>query len=296
MSSSERSTILTCAVTGAGAITPRSAAVPISPQQIASECIAAARAGAAAVHIHVRDPHTGAPSMDVRYYREVVERIRDSGVDVILNLTSGVGARFIPDPDDPLKPAPGSTLTTPERRVEHIVELRPEICSLDMGTMNFGRHAVINTPEHIARMASLVQEAGVRPELEIFGIGDLEVAKAMMRSGTIVGEALFQLCLGVAGGAPSTPKVLMMLRELLPEGTHWGAFGIAAGSFPMLAQTVLLGGHVRVGLEDNLYLSRGRLASGNAELVQRAADIVAALDGSLASPAQARAILGLRAS
>jgi len=296
VSGNDGKTILTCAVTGAGAITPRSRAVPVTPRQIAEECVAAARSGAAAVHVHVRDPESGAPSMEVQHYREVVERIRDSGVDVIINLTSGVGARFIPDAVDPLKPAPGSTLTTPERRVEHILDLRPEICSLDMGTMNFGQHAVINTPEHIARMAQLVQQVGVRPELEIFGIGDLEVAKDMIRAGTIAGDALFQLCLGVAGGAPSTPKVLMMMRDLLPDSVCWGAFGIAAGSFPMLAQTVLLGGHVRVGLEDNLYLRRGQLASGNMELVQRAAEIVAALGGSLASPAQARTILGLRAS
>lgn len=294
MSKNEGSTILTCAVTGAGAITPRSGAVPITPREIADECIAAARAGAAVVHIHVRDPQSGAPSMELRHYREAVERIRDSGADIIINLTSGVGARFIPDPLDPLKPAPGSTLTTPERRVEHILELRPEICSLDMGTMNFGRHAVINTPDHVARMASLVQEVGVRPELEIFGIGDLDVAKGMIESGVIVSDALFQLCLGVAGGAPSTPKVLMMLRDLLPEAVQWGAFGISAGSFPMVAQSVLLGGHVRVGLEDTLYVTRGRLASGNAELVRRAAEIVAMLDRSLATPAQAREILNLR--
>lgn len=288
-------TVLTCAVTGAGAYTDRTRHVPVTPTQIADECVAAARAGAAVCHIHVREP-SGAPSMDIGYYREVVALIRASDIDLVINLTTGAGARYIPSEEDPLKPAPGSTLTSPEVRVRHVVELSPEICSIDIGTMNFGRHAVINTPAHVAAMADMVQAAGTKPELEVFDIGHIDLARRMIDVGAIRGTPFFQICLGVPGGAPATPQSLISLLSFLPAGAHWGGFGISAKSLPMVAQSVLLGGHVRVGLEDNLYLRRGELAPGNAALVEQAAGIVRTLGGELASPAEAREMLGLHAN
>lgn len=286
-------TILTCAVTGAGAYDDRMRYVPVTPERIAEECLAAARAGAAICHIHVRDPKTGAPSMEFAYYREVVDRIRASDVDLVINLTTGAGARYIPSAEDPLVPAAGSTLTTPDIRVRHVVDLKPEICSLDIGTMNFGRHAVLNTPDHVAEMARQIQAVGTKPELEVFDIGHIDLARRMIASGALAGTPFFQICLGVPGGAPATPQALMAMLAFLPHGCHWGGFGIAAASLPMVAQCVLLGGHVRVGLEDNIYLTKGVLAPGNAVLVENAAKIVHDLGGALASPEEARAILGL---
>jgi uncharacterized protein (DUF849 family) len=290
---SQQKTIITCAVTGGGAYTDKMKAVPVTPRQIADECLAAANAGAAVCHIHVRDIHTGAASMERAYYHEVVERIRASKTDLVINLTTGMGARYIPTPDAPLEPAPGSTLTTPEIRVQHVLDLKPDICSLDIGTMNFGAHAVLNTPTHVSRMATLVREAGVKPELEVFDIGHIDQARRMIADGLIDAPPFFQICLGVAGGAPATAETMMAMKSQLPPGAHWGGFGISAASFPMVAQCVLLGGHVRVGLEDNLYLERGKLAPGNAALVERAVSIVELLGGAVASPAEARDILGL---
>ncbi len=287
-------TIITCAVTGAGAYSERMRYVPVTPEQIANECIAAANAGAAACHIHVRDSETGAPSMALSQYREVVERIRASETDMVINLTTGIGARYIPSVDDPLKPAPGSNLTQPEIRVAHVVDLRPEICSLDVGTMNFGKHAVINTPDHLARMATLVREVGTKPEIEVFDVGQIIHAIRMVEEGLIDAPPFFQICLGVAGGAPATAEAMVALKQFLPKGAHWGGFGVAAASIPMVAQCLLLVGHVRVGLEDNLYLSRGELAPGNAVLVEKAVGIVRALGGDIATPAEAREILGLK--
>jgi uncharacterized protein (DUF849 family) len=286
-------TILTCAVTGAGAYTERMQAVPITPADIARECISAAGAGAAVCHIHVRDLATGGTSMELDYYREVVERIRESEQDLVINLTTGVGARYVPSDNDPLQGGAGSTLTTPTIRVQHVVELRPEICSLDIATMNFGGHAVINTPTHLAEMAIAARAAGAKPELEVFDVGQIDLAKRMIADGVIDEPPFFQICLGVIGGAPSTPEALFALRSFLPPNAHWGGFGISAASFPMVAQCVLLGGHVRVGLEDNLYMERGKLAPGNAALVEKAGQIVRLLGGELASPTEARDILGL---
>jgi uncharacterized protein (DUF849 family) len=288
-------TILTCAVTGAGAYSERMAAVPVTPEQIAAECLSAAAAGAAACHIHVREAD-GRPSMDLGLYREVVERIRATGSDMIINLTTGAGGRYIPSEADPLVPAEGSTLTTPEIRVAHVVDLAPDICSLDVGTMNFGSHAILNTPTHLARMATMIVGAGVKPELEVFDVGQIYHARRMIQDGLIESPPFFQICLGVAGGAPATPEAMVALRSFLPEGAIWGGFGISASSFPMVAQCVLMGGHVRVGLEDNLYLSRGHLAPGNAALVEKAVGIVRVLGGEVASPSEARAILGLKSA
>lgn len=286
-------TILTCSVTGGGAITDRSKYVPITPLQIADSALEAASAGAAVVHIHVRDPNTGAPAWDIDLYRQVVERIRARDSDVIINLTSGVGARYIPSRENPAVGAPGSNFLPPELRVQHIIELKPEICSLDIGSVNFANYAVINTPPHLTRMAELIRAAGVKPELEVFEIGHIRYGRHMIEQGEVFGEPLFQLCLGIPWGADATTEVMTSMRNLLPAGSHWGGFGISTAIWPMVAQAFLLGGHVRVGLEDSLYISKGELAVSNAVLVERAVKIIHSLGGALASPDEARNVLKL---
>lgn len=286
-------TIITCAVTGAGDTTRINPAVPVTPAQIAAECLAARAAGAAIVHIHVRDPATGGQSMALAHYSEVVHRIRDSGSDVILNLTTGPGCRYTPGLDNPRMATPDSTITTPLARVEHVLALRPELCSLDVATMNFGNHAFVNIPRDLITMAGLVREAGVKPELEVFDLGHVRLAVELLGRGHLDSPALFQLCLGVPWGADATTQAMLAMRAGLPADCQWAAFGIGARQFPMVAQAAILGGHVRVGLEDNLYLGRGELAPANAALVERAAQIVRNLGGEVATPAQARALIGL---
>lgn len=288
-----QATIINCAVTGGGDTAKKSPYVPVTPAQIAAESIAAARAGAAVVHLHVRDPDSGRASMELSHYRETVERIRDSGVDVIINLTTGVGARFHPSDDDPRRAGPGSTITSPEARVRHVLELKPEMCSLDVATFNMGANAMVNVPAHLSRMAALVQSVGALPELEVFDLGHIALARHMIDEGQIKGTLLFQLCLGVPWGAPGDARTMIAMRDALPPGAHWAAFSIGRSEFESVALAAAMGGHVRVGLEDNLYLRKGELAPGNASLVERAVTIVEAIGGSVASPAQARAILGL---
>ncbi|MGH6942642.1 MAG: 3-keto-5-aminohexanoate cleavage protein [Geminicoccaceae bacterium] len=285
--------IITCAVTGSITKPEQHPGLPITPEQIADAVIEAARAGAAIAHLHVRDPATGAPSMALEHYREVVERIRASEVDLIINLTTGPGGRFVPGEHDPKVAAPGSTLIAPERRVEHVVALRPEICSLDLNTMWFGSAVVINTPRNAAIMAEAVDRAGVKPELEVFDSGDLQLAHQLLADGILKRPPLFQIVLGIKNGFPATPETLIYARSLLPMDATWAAMGIARMEFPIVAQACLLGGHVRVGLEDNLYLDKGVLAPSNAALVERARRIVELLGRSVATPAEARAILGL---
>ena len=286
-------TILCCAVTGSITTRAQHSGLPCTPEEIANACIDAVRVGAAIVHIHVRHAD-GRPSMELSHYRQVVERIRSSDIDVVINLTTGPGQRFVPSEDDPKVAAPGTTLMRPEPRVEHVVALRPEICSLDLNTMFSGSSVVINTPNNVRRMAALIQEAGTLPELEVFDTGDIHLARDLIAEGTIAGPALFQIVLGVKYGADASPATLTYLRSLLPEGSRWAAFGIGRYAYPMLAQSFLLGGHVRAGLEDNIYLEKGVLASDNASLVAKAARIVQELGGSLASAGQAREMLGLR--
>jgi len=292
----QRKVIISCAVTGSADSPGKNPAVPVTPEQIAQSSIEAAKAGAAVVHIHVRDPKTTKPSMDGALYREVVERIRASGTDVLINLTTGPGARFEHDPQDPSKAGPASTLRGPDERVKHVVELRPDICSLDMGSLNMGSRVFINTPAHLEVMAKTIREADVLPELEVFETGHLLLAKRMIDTGHIKGPGMFQICLGIAWGQPATPEAMTYMRNLLPPTSPWFAFGISLHQFPMVAQAVLLGGHVRVGLEDNLYLAKGKLAPSNAALVEKAADIIEILGDIVATPAEAREILGLKAT
>lgn len=286
-------TLLTCAVTGNLTKPEQTPHLPITPQQIADECLAAAREGAAAVHIHVRDPATGRPSMDVGLYRDVMQRIRAVDRDVIINLTTGPGGRYVPDPEDPKRFAPGTTLVPPMERVKHVVELRPDVCSLDLNTMNSGPDVVMNTPANVRKMAKAMVEAGVLPELEVFDSGDIHLARDLLAEGTLPGPGLFTVVMGVKYGFASLPETLFFAKQILPAGARWSAFGIGRFEYPMLAQTWLLGGHVRVGLEDNIYLSKGVLAKSNAELVVKARRIVEDLGGMLATPAEARAMLGL---
>jgi uncharacterized protein (DUF849 family) len=290
----QRKVIVSCAVTGSADSPSKNPAVPVTPEQIAASCIDAAKAGAAIVHIHVRDPKTSRPSMGGALYRETVQRIRGSGTDVLINLTTGPGARFEHDPDDPRKAGPASTMRGPEERVRHVQDLRPDICSLDMGSLNMGNRVFINTPAHLQTMAAAIREAGVLPELEVFETGHLLLAKKFLEQGYVKPPGMFQICLGIAWGQPATPEAMMYMRNLLPKDSPWFAFGISLHQFPMVAQTVLLGGHVRVGLEDNLYLERGKLAPSNAALVEKARRIIEELGDFVASPAEAREILGLQ--
>jgi uncharacterized protein (DUF849 family) len=291
----QRKVMISCAVTGSADTPGRNPAVPVTPEQIAKSSIDAAKAGAAIVHIHVRNPKTTKPSMDGALYREVVERIRDSGTDVLINLTTGPGARFEHDTADPSKPGPGSTLRSPEDRVRHVMELKPDICSLDMGSLNMGDRVFVNTPDHLKTMALAIKDAGVTPELEVFETGHLLLAKRFIENGYVKGPGMFQICLGIAWGQPATPEAMSYMRSLLPQDSPWFAFGISLHQFPMVAQTVLLGGHPRVGMEDNIYLEKGKLAPSNAALVEKAGKIIEILGDQVATPNDAREILGLRA-
>ena len=288
-------TIISCAVTGNITTRANHPELPCTAQEIATACIDAARAGAAIVHIHVRYPD-GRPSMELGHYREVVERIRDSGTDVLINLTTGPGQRFVPSAEDPKVAAPGTTLMHPERRVEHVVALKPDLCSLDFNTMYSGTSVVINTPQNLRIMARLIREAGTKPELECFDSGDLQLAKDLLADGTLPPDPFVQLCLGIKYGAAANAATMSYLVSQLPAGARWSAFGVGRWEYPMLAQAWLLGGHVRVGLEDNVYIRKGVLAPSNAALVEKAASLLDALGGEVASVRQAREILGLTRS
>lgn len=284
--------IVTCAVTGSHQNFHDHPDFPITPAQIARSCLEARRAGAAVVHVHVRNPSTGAASGDPALYREVVERIRDAGSDVLINLTTGEGGRYAPDPDEPARGGPGTTLRRPELRVRHIVELRPDICSLDVGTANFNEHVFMNTPAHLRAMAAAIRDAGVKPEMEVFELGHIRFAARLIEEGYIDAPPMFQICLGIPWAAPAMPEVMAVMRNQLPKNAVWSGFGISRYEFPMVAQAVTLGGHVRVGLEDNLYLSKGEYAS-NAALVEKAVRIVRELGAEPAEPHRAAEILAL---
>jgi uncharacterized protein (DUF849 family) len=289
----DRKTIITCAVTGNLTKPEQTPYLPITPSQIADECLGAAEAGAAAVHIHVRDPKTGRPSMDVELYRDVVSRIRHQNSELIINLTTGPGGRYVPSEDDPKIYAPGTTLLPPEKRVEHITLIKPDICSLDLNTMNSGPDVVMNTPRTVRRMATVMREAGVMPELEIFDSGDLHLARDLIAEGSLAGPGIWTFVLGVKYGFSASPETLLYARNLLPAGAIWSAFGIGRSEFPMAAQSWLYGGHVRVGMEDNIFIEKGVLAKSNSELVGKAVNILRQLGGSIATAKEARALLNL---
>ncbi len=285
--------IITCAITGNLTKPEQSPYLPITPAQIADSALEAAEAGAAIAHIHVRDPETGRPSMALELYREVMDRIRRANPALIINLTTGPGGRFVPSDEDPRVAGPGTTLLPPMKRVEHVLALKPEICTLDLNTMNSGGEVVINTPRNVRIMAAAIRGAGVMPELELFDTGDCHLAQDLIAEGALQGPGLYSFVLGVKYGFSAAPETLFYARGLLPPGAIWSGFGIGRAAFPMVAQAWLLGGHVRVGMEDNLYLSKGVLAKSNAELVAHAAAILRSLGATPATPAEARAALGL---
>ncbi|MBD3544132.1 3-keto-5-aminohexanoate cleavage protein [Streptomyces sp. JV180] len=287
--------IITCALTGAGDTVGRSPHVPVTPEQIAASAVEAAGAGAAVVHIHVRDPETGAPSREPRLYREVVERIRETGTDVVINLTAGMGGDLVIDPEAPLRHLPGTDLVGGLERLPHVEDLLPDICTLDCGSLNFGdgSNLYVSTPDMLRTGARRIQELGVRPELEIFDTGQLWFAKQLLAEGLLDDPAVFQLCMGVPWGAPADPGVLMSMVNMLPEGARWASFALGRMQMPWVAQSILLGGHVRVGLEDNLYLAKGVKAT-NGQLVERAVRITESLGSRVATPDEAREQLGLR--
>ncbi|MFI0874833.1 3-keto-5-aminohexanoate cleavage protein [Streptomyces parvus] len=287
--------IITCALTGAGDTVGRSPHVPVTPEQIAASAVEAAGAGAAVVHIHVREPETGAPSRDPRLYREVVERIRETGTDVVINLTAGMGGDLVIDPEAPLRQLPGTDLVSGLDRLPHVEELLPDICTLDCGSLNFGdgSNLYVSTPDMLRTGAKRIQELGVRPELEIFDTGQLWFAKQLLTEGLLDDPTVFQLCMGIPWGAPADPGVLQSMVNMLPRNAQWASFALGRMQMPWVAQSILLGGHVRVGLEDNLYLGKGVKAT-NGQLVERAVRITESLGSRVATPDEAREKLGLR--
>jgi len=293
----KRKVILTCAVTGNAPFNPRHPNFPVTPTQICAAVVEAAKAGASITHIHVRDPRTGVGSRDPHLFREVVSRVRDSGVDIVINLTAGLGATLLPDPKNESKALPESDVIGVEERIQHLVECLPEIASLDITTGNQveGRleFVYLNTTRTLRAMAKRFQELRIKPELEVFSAGDIVFGNSLIEEGLIDGPPLYQLVLGVLWGAPADTETMLYMRNLLPVGAKWASFGIAQMEMPMVAQAILLGGNVRVGLEDNLYLSRGVFAS-NGQLVERARTIIEWMGAEIASPAETRVMLNLR--
>ncbi|MCB6178993.1 3-keto-5-aminohexanoate cleavage protein [Rhodobacter sp. Har01] len=290
-----REVFITCAITGSGGTQDRSPHVPRSPQQIAESAIAAAKAGAAVVHCHVRDPDTGKPSRRLDYYREVTERIRDSDTDVVLNLTAGMGGDLLFDGTEAMdRMGARSDMAGATERVAHVVDCRPEICTLDCGTMNFNEadYVMVNTPGLLRDMAKRMVAAGTRIEIEAFDTGHLWFAKQLAEEGIIPDPVLVQLCMGVPWGAPDDLNTFMAMVNNVPKTWFWSAFSLGRHQMPYVAAAVLAGGNVRVGLEDNLWLDKGVLAT-NAQLVERAAGIIENLGARVITPAEVRARLKL---
>ena len=285
---------ITCAITGAGASQGVHPDLPITPQQIADSAIDAAKAGAAIVHCHVRDPETGVPSRRVDLYREVVDRIRDSGVDVLINLTTGMGGDLLIGPNGTDTPLEGSDLVGPDERIAHLHDTLPDICTLDCGSLNFGdgNLVYVGTPDYLRIGAEKIRALGIKPELECFELGHLWFVNRMVEEGLVDDPPFVQVCLGIPWGAPATPQTLQTFASQMPPNAVWSAFAISRMEMPYVAASMLAGGNVRVGLEDNLYISKGQFAS-NAQLVERAVTIIEALGGTVAGPDVARERLGL---
>ncbi|MEA2377134.1 MAG: hypothetical protein QOD13_1041 [Thermoleophilaceae bacterium] len=288
-----REVIVTCAVTGSGDTVGTHPGVPVTPRQIADACREAADAGAAIVHIHVRDPETGAPSREPDLFRQAVELVRADGTDAIINLTTGLGGDFYPSDDEPAVAGPGSDMLSPLERLVHLEGVDIDCCTLDCGTMNWGDDGTyIATLDMLRTMADRIRELGIKPEMEVFDLGHVRNVQTLVEEGRIEGRPLVQICLGVGGGAGVDSFSMLAMQRQLPPDALWFGFGVGREEFPMVAQAALFGGNVRVGLEDNLYLSRGRLAT-NGELVERAVTIVQSMGAQVASTDRAREILGL---
>ena len=290
-----RDVFITCAVTGSGGTQDRSPKVPRSPEQIADSAIAAAKAGAAVVHCHVRDPESGAPSRKLSYYREVTDRIRAADVDVVLNLTAGMGGDMVfGGSENPLPLADSTDMVGAAERVAHIAECLPEICTLDCGTMNFAEadYVMTNTPGMLQAMGRMMTELGVKPEIEAFDTGHLWYAKQLVADGVLESPALVQLCMGVPWGAPDDLNTLMAMVNYIPSDWNFSAFALGRNQMAYVAAAVLAGGNVRVGLEDNLWLDKGVLAE-NWQLVERAKGIIEGMGARVIGPDEVRKKLGL---
>ncbi len=286
--------VVTCAVTGAGDTVDKHPAIPITPEQIANSAIEAADAGAAIVHLHVRDPQTGKGSRDIALFKDVVERVRNSGRNVLINLTAGMGGDLIIDDDNPQVPGEGTDLISAEQRMAHVELLRPDIATLDCGTINFdnANYVYIQTPNMLRAMAARYAEIGVKPEMEVFDLGHLRFANQMVAEGLIKGPAMYQVCLGIPWGAGADSATMNAMVNQLPSDVFWSGFGISRAQMPMVAQAVLLGGNARVGLEDNLFLEKGVPAS-NAQLVEKAVRIIHDLGGRTCDADETREKLGI---
>jgi len=286
--------VVTCAVTGAGDTVDKHPAIPVTPEQIANSAIEAADAGAAIVHLHVRDPDTGKGSRDINLFKETVELVRNSGRNVLINLTAGMGGDLVVDDENPEVPAEGTDLISAEERMAHVELLRPDIATLDCGTINFdnANYVYIQTPNMLRAMAARYAEIGVKPEMEVFDLGHLRFANQMVSEGLIKGRPMYQVCLGIPWGAGADSATMTAMVGQLPRDAFWSGFGISRTQMPMAAQAMLLGGNVRVGLEDNLYLEKGVPAS-NAQLVEKAVRIIRDLGGQICDADQARERLGI---
>ena len=286
--------VVSCAVTGAGDTVDKHPAIPVTPEQIANSAIEAADAGAAIVHLHVRDPETGKGSRDINLFKETVELVRNSGRNVLINLTAGMGGDLVVDDENPEVPAEGTDLISAEERMAHVELLRPDIATLDCGTINFdnANYVYIQTPNMLRAMAARYAEIGVKPEMEVFDLGHLRFANQMVSEGLIKGRPMYQVCLGIPWGAGADSATMTAMVGQLPRDAFWSGFGISRTQMPMAAQAMLLGGNVRVGLEDNLYLEKGVPAS-NAQLVEKAVRIIRDLGGQICDADQARERLGI---
>jgi len=286
--------VVTCAVTGAGDTVDKHPAIPVTPEQIANSAIEAADAGAAIVHLHVRDPETGKGSRDINLFKETVELVRNSGRNVLINLTAGMGGDLVVDDENPEVPAEGTDLISAEERMAHVELLRPDIATLDCGTINFdnANYVYIQTPNMLRAMAARYAEIGVKPEMEVFDLGHLRFANQMVSEGLIKGRPMYQVCLGIPWGAGADSATMTAMVGQLPRDAFWSGFGISRTQMPMAAQAMLLGGNIRVGLEDNLYLEKGVPAS-NAQLVEKAVRIIRDLGGQICDADQARERLGI---
>jgi len=285
-------TIITCAVTGAVTSKEQTPYLPVTPEEIANSSLEAAEAGASVIHIHVRDPQTGKPSIDIELYRDTVDRIKKENKKVLINLTTGPGAQYIPTPGNLSTGAPGTVLLSADTRVKHIQLIKPDLCSMDFNTMHQANDGIrINHKKITKEMVRLVQESGTKCELEIFDSGDFRIAREFVEEGIIKGTPFWQFAMGIKYGWDADPNTLLYAYNQLPNDSIWSAFGIGRMEMPMVAQTMIMGGHVRVGMEDNIYTSKGVLAKSNAELVVMAKEIIRLLGGQVASFNDAREIL-----
>jgi uncharacterized protein (DUF849 family) len=285
--------IVTVALVGGITTREKNPNVPMTPKEIAESAIESHHAGAAICHVHVRDPETHEPSSKLELYQEVVERIREK-CDMIINLSTGFGGRLEYNPGAKGRPWDTSHLKSPEERAEHVIKLKPELCSLDVGTLNFGQRAFVNLVSIVETMATMIKQAGTKPELEVFDIGHIRIASHLVNKGLVEKPPLFQLCLGIPWGIEATAENLVYMRNNLPGDALWYAFGTGSSQFPMAAASVVMGGHIRVGFEDNIYIKKGTLAKSNAQLVAKAVDIAKLMDREVASAQEARQILKLR--